>query len=198
MGYVHLRPRRWPAKQDEAARAAFRTRLAALITEADAEIWYGDESGFVGDPIPYAVLAKKGSRPRLPYTGKHLRDNVVGAVRPADGRFVSLILPWVDTESFQIFLGELQSFVTKSHAYLILDNASWHKTKRLLWGKIIPIYLPPYSPDFNPIERLWLHIKKTYFALFAAKTHNELTDYLEKTLHTYHEDNELCKSICHR
>ena len=37
---------------------------------------------------------------------------------------------------------------------LVLDNASWHKTKRLDWHHIEPVCLPPYSPDFNPIERL--------------------------------------------
>ena len=30
--------------------------------------------------------------------------------------------------------------------YLVLDNASWHHIR--------PLYLPPYSPDYNPIERL--------------------------------------------
>jgi transposase len=38
---------------------------------------------------------------------------------------------------------------------LVLDNASWHKAKSLNWHHIEPVYLPPYSPDFNPIERFW-------------------------------------------
>ena len=42
---------------------------------------------------------------------------------------------------------------------LVLDNASWQKAKRLLWHHIEPIYLPPYIPDFNPIERIWQHLK---------------------------------------
>jgi transposase len=46
--------------------------------------------------------------------------------------------------------------------YLVLDNASWHKTKKLNWYHIEPLYLPPYSPDFNPIERLWQHLKSNY------------------------------------
>jgi len=195
MGYVRLRPRRWPLGQNEAAREVFRTRLADLKADEGGEIWYGDESGVLGDPIPYSLLAKKGSRPCLAYAGKHLKDNVVGAVRPADGRFVSLILPWVNTDSFQTFLDEPQRLVTKPYAYLILDNASWHKAKRLVWGKIIPVYLPTYSPDFNPIERIWLHMKQTYFSIFAAKTHSELTNYLENVLHGYHEKQDLCKSI---
>ena len=34
---------------------------------------------------------------------------------------------------------------------LVLDNASWYKVKSLNWHHIEPMYLPPYSPDLNPI-----------------------------------------------
>ncbi len=43
--------------------------------------------------------------------------------------------------------------------HLVLDNASWHKSKRLIWHHIEPIYLPPYSLDFNPIEKIWQYLK---------------------------------------
>ena len=44
-----------------------------------------------------------------------------------------------------------------------MDNASWHKSKSLRFGAFEPTYLPPYSPDFNPIERLWLILKAEWF-----------------------------------
>ncbi|MGD9818702.1 MAG: transposase, partial [Desulfomonilaceae bacterium] len=44
-----------------------------------------------------------------------------------------------------------------------LCNASWHKSKSLNWGRFEPIFLPPYSPDLNPIERLWLIMKAQWF-----------------------------------
>ncbi|MGO8879815.1 MAG: transposase [Desulfomonilaceae bacterium] len=37
---------------------------------------------------------------------------------------------------------------------LFLDNASWHRGKDISWGRFQPVFLPPYSPDLNPIERL--------------------------------------------
>lgn len=46
----------------------------------------------------------------------------------------------------------------------VLDNASWHKTKRLNWHHIEAVYLTAYSSDFNPIERLWQHLKSHYLA----------------------------------
>jgi transposase len=41
-----------------------------------------------------------------------------------------------------------------------MDGAGWHKSKELIAPEHIEIiYLPPYSPELNPLERLWLHIK---------------------------------------
>jgi transposase len=41
---------------------------------------------------------------------------------------------------------------------------SWHKSGQLHWHHFVSCFLPPYSPDFNPIERLWLRLKTDWFA----------------------------------
>lgn len=64
--------------------------------------------------------------------------------------------------------------------YLIADNSSWHKVKRLNWHHFTPKYLPPYSPDLNPIECLWLELKAGFFADFIAKTYEDLITQLIK------------------
>ncbi len=196
MGYRYLRPRPWPDKQDEAMRARFRKLLSALKSDPKIEIWYQDESGVMGDPKPRRLLARRGSRLTIPFTGNHIKDNVVGAVRPADGRLFSLILPEVNRETFQIFLDMLQPHLGKKRVVMIMDNASWHKVKSLNWGRIEPLYLPPYSPDFNPIERIWLYLKQTFFTRFVARKHDELTDYLAEKLKFMQDNPLICKSIC--
>lgn len=46
-------------------------------------------------------------------------------------------------------------------AIIVMDGAGWHKSKDLKIPDSISImYLPPYSPELNPVERLWLHIKQ--------------------------------------
>jgi len=196
MGYTRLRPRSMPENQDEDARAAFRAREAELTADPTVELWYQDESGFQGDPRPRRILARKGSRPLLAYTGAHRSESVLGAVRPADGRFVCLIMPQANTENFQIFLDHLQSHLGSRRAVMVMDNASWHKTRVLRWGRIEPLYLPPYSPDYNPIERLWLDLKTNYFATFAAHSQEELTDHLSFALRYYMDHQHVCQSIC--
>ena len=196
MGYVRLKPRSWPLEQDEARRGAFQQRLAEVAADPAVELWFQDESGFAADPKPRRVMALKGSRPRHGYTGTHLRENVVGAVRPRDGKLACLMMPEVNTETFQIFLDHLQTQALDRRIVLVLDNASWHKAKRLRWGRIEPFYLPPYSPDFNCIERLWLDIKNQYFTYFVTKLHEELSRHLEVALKFYIDHPEVCYQIC--
>ena len=61
---------------------------------------------------------------------------------------------------------------------LVLDNAGWHKTRSLQWHHIEPVYPPPYSPDFNPIERLWQHLKSHYLAGYITKHGEQLNEKL--------------------
>jgi transposase len=79
---------------------------------------------------------------------------------------------------------------------LILDNASWHRAARVNWHHFKPKFLPGYSPDFNPIERLWLRLKADWFWDFIARTPDELTDRLCTALKSFIDQPSKTASIC--
>ena len=87
--------------------------------------------------------------------------NVCGMICPRTVEFYALEFSHSDQVCFQTFLTETSREVTYSRPrnLLICDNASWHKAAVLEWRRFEPIFLPLYSPDLNPIERLWLVIK---------------------------------------
>ncbi len=116
----------------------------------------------------------------------------MGEVRPADGRLVCLIMPQANTENFQIFLDHLPSHLGPRPVVMVIDNTSWLRN----WGRIELLCLPPYSPDFNPIERLWLDLKTNYFGTFAAHSQEKLTDHLSFALRYYMDHQDVCQSIC--
>jgi transposase len=164
-GYRLKVPQPWPDRQDDTLREEFRTRLAPLVEDPDVELWYGDETGIDGEPRPRRAWAMKGSKPRVVHNGDHIRLNILGAVCPRTGEFFVIEASHCDTDVFQVFLDEAARSITpgRKRNLLILDNASWHKRKSLNWHFFEPLYLPPYSPDFNPIERLWLIMKAEHF-----------------------------------
>jgi transposase len=155
------------------------------LNDPSIKLWFGDECGIEGDPRPRKRWVKQGSKPSIAYAGTHLRRNVIGAVCPREGRLSCMIFNHCDTDIFKVFLDNLAQDSPKIEGIrqlLVLDNASWHKAKRLNWHHIEPIYLPPYSPDFNPIERFWLRLKADYFSDFFTRKADELENRIIKAL----------------
>ncbi|MBK1833622.1 IS630 family transposase [Roseibacillus ishigakijimensis] len=200
--YARRIPRPMPEPPDreqwQNQREAFANELLELLEAPHTRVFFGDEAGFEGDPRPRQRWVKRGSRPTQGYYGGHIRQNVVGAVEPATGQLVSLIVPHNDTKVFQAFLDTMAREVPdeEKDVWLVLDNASWHKSKSLNWHHIKPRFLPPYSPDFNPIERLWQHLKSHYLAGFLTKSGLELADKLEASIRSLLSTPETLQSVC--
>jgi transposase len=177
-------PRSWPDRQDAAKRQAYMEQLQGFLRDTEIDIWYLDETGIEGDPRPRRRWAKKGSKARLPYKGAHLRMNVTGMIRPRGGDFYALEFTHSDTEVFQTFLDHANQDLEleRKRNIIICDNATWHKAKSIRWGRFEPAFLPPYSPDLNPIERLWLLIKAEWFSDFIAKDYDDLVQRIDAAL----------------
>ena len=185
LGYNLRVPQPWPERQDEEKRAIFLEKIRVLQQQPEVELWFADEAGIEGDPRPRRRWTVRGGRPRVPYRGDHIRINVVGSVCPANGQCFTMIYDGVDGAVFQHYLDELAKAVPadlEKRRILIVDNASWHKSKQLNWHHFEPMFLPGYSPDFNPIERLWLRMKSDWFSDFIARSRDELVDRLSTAL----------------
>lgn len=196
----HLRvPQPWPERQNQEERKEFEQQLHGWSADPTVELWFSDECGVEGDPRPRRRWVQPGKRRTVPYLGDHIRQNVIGAVAPQSGQLFSLIVDGMDTDVFQFFLDEMAKAVPKKEGVrqlLILDNASWHRAARVNWHHFEPKFLPGYSPDFNPIERLWLRLKADWFWDFFAPTSEHLTERLCTALKSFIDDGPKTKSIC--
>lgn len=177
-------PRSWPNGQDERQRKAFVQWLADSLTDPDTDHWFLDQTGVEGDPRPRRRWAMRGEKISVPYEGSHVRMNVTGMVCPRTGEFYALMFTHTDTQVFQVFLDHANADIPlqRKRNILICDNASWHKSSSLNWGNFERVLLPPYSPDLNPIERLWLLMKAEWFSDFIAKDRDQLIDRLSRAL----------------
>ncbi len=180
-GYALKTPQPWPDKQDEQLREAFVQQLKQLFNQTDVDIWFADESGFEGDPRPRKRWDKKGRKTRVTKNGGHLRMNVIGMVCPRTGQFFAIEASHSDSVTYQAFLDEADKTVSfqRTTNILIMDNASWHKRKATNWHGWQPKYLPPYSPDLNPIERIWNIMKARWFNNHVCKNEEKLMERLD-------------------
>jgi transposase len=191
-------PQPWPDRQDEEQRQAWLEGLRALLADPQVDLWYMDEMGVEGDPRPRRRWARVGEKTRVTKNGDHLRMNVTGMICPRTGQAFLLEFTHNDREIFQAFLDEAGKAVRteRRRNILICDNASWHKCKSVKWGIFEPMYLPAYSPDFNPIERLWLLIKAEWFSDFIAKDRDALIARLDNALNwamsRQHDNQKTC------
>lgn len=89
------------------------------------------------------------------------------AIRPATGEDFTLVLPTVSTRAMQLFLTQFAATLdSNAHAVLVLDGAGWHHPKALkVPDNITLVLLPPYSPELNPVERVWLYLRERFLSL---------------------------------
>lgn len=88
---------------------------------------------------------------------------IYGAVEAKTGDMFSLFLPWVNTEMMNLYLENMSLEYPDQQIVIIMDQAGWHKSNDLVVPDNIEIiYLPPYSPELNPVERLWKYLKTRY------------------------------------
>ena len=144
------------------------------------EVWFQDESRFGQQGTLTSVWASKGSRPERPKQTDYEWVYLYGAANPETGESVALILPWVSTELMQKHLEAISRKAGPNrHIVLVLDNAGWHTSHGLVVPENITLLpLPPYSPELNPMERLWSWIKQHYFSNRTYVDYDALLDSL--------------------
>jgi putative transposase len=88
------------------------------------------------------------------------------ACRPGTDEAFALALPEATTAGMSLFLSEFaRELAPGVHAALILDRAGWHVARGLtVPDNITLVPLPPYSPELNPVERVWLYLRERFLS----------------------------------
>ena len=106
-------------------------------------------------------------------------EYVYAAVSVRDGVLDTLILPHVNSQCMQLFLNELSFRHTEDRIVMLLDGAGWHKATTLKIPENMRLmFLPPYSPELNPVEHLWDELRKKAFGNLVFNSLDALEDHL--------------------
>ena len=130
------------------------------------ELWFMDEARVGQKGGLTHVWYQKGVRPRGVRQQGFASAHLFGAVYPERGAGVALVLPEVSTAAMEVFLAELARAVSAgTHVALVLDGAGWHVSKQLVMpANLTLIPLPPYSPELNPVERVWEYLRDRWLS----------------------------------
>ena len=122
--------------------------------------------------------APPGVRPVCPRQMVRESLYVFAALAPASGQLCALVAPSCDTEAMSVFLEQVGAEFAGQRVLLQLDGAGWHRAKALrLPENVALLSQPPHSPELNPAEHLWDHLRTHALA-------NRAFDSLDAVEHT--------------
>lgn len=160
------------------------------------KLFFQDEGRFGRIDTLVGCWAPAGVRPCLDQQIIRQYTHVFSAVCPSDGESYSLILPYADTHAMNLFLSELSKEYSQYRVVVVMDGASWHKSKNLdTFDNISIVFQPPYSPELNPVEHLWEHIREKYFWNRSWKSLDDLEDALSIALNEVAQAKDIVRSF---
>lgn len=128
---------------------------------------FGDEASFRQDPTLFRTWARRGHQPRVLTYGQRNTQHVLGAVSLTHGSFTYRFASTLNGESYLTYLSQVIRVFAPRPVDLIVDNARYHKRPDVReWcqahaEQITLWFLPPYSPEFNAMERVWGHVRRS-------------------------------------
>jgi transposase len=193
--FSYKKPKGVPHKFDEVKQADFIEYYNAL-KEA-----LGDDEPLLFMDAVHPTQATKitagwirtGSDKAIKTTGSRTRINIVGAIRLGhlQDAIIKQYEKTVNGESIIDFFKKVRAFYPNNDVInLILDGAGYHRSGEVKEAaKSLNIklhYLPPYSPNLNPIERLWKimneHARNGKYFATAKEFRQKINDFFAKTL----------------
>ena len=162
--------------------------IYALAKKKNAYVLFGDEASFPQWGTLTYTWAPKGEQPTIQTSGKRKGYKVFGLIDYFTGRFFYKAQEGrLNSDSYIAFLTEVLA-KTRKHIILIQDGARYHTSKAVdaffkkRANRLTVYQLPTYSPDFNPIEKLWKKIKTEETHLQYFPTFDDLKDKVDSAL----------------
>jgi transposase len=179
----------WPAIQEEAKRRK-------------ATVYFGDESAIRSDFHRGTTWGIKGETPVVPKTGRRFSVNMLSAVSPRGKLRFMVTESRVNAGVFIEFLKRLLHNA-KRPIYLIVDGHPTNKAKKVrkfidsTKGRLKLFYLPPYSPELNPDELVWNHVKSHHLGRTVVDTKETLQTLVHSALRSLQRSTRLLKQFFH-
>ena len=124
----------------------------------------------------FATLGAARSTHRLDPGLRRGRLYIFGAICPKDGKGAALVLPRCNIAAMNLHLAEIAMAVAPgAHAVLVLDQAGWHLSDKLIVPPNITLVpLPSKCPELNPVENVWQFIRDNWLSNRVFRSYDDI------------------------
>jgi transposase len=181
LGFVYKKAKSVPGKADKEKQKDFIENYFALKEKSEGKIYFADSVHPQHNAIISYGWIKRGEDFAIPSNCGRYHLNINGAIDIESMEVVTRTCDWVNADAIRDLLRALRIKNPNGEViYLVMDNARYNRAasvkKLAVELGIELVYLPPYSPNLNPIERLWKFFKRKVLYNQYYKTRAEFKE----------------------
>ena len=206
-GLTYQKPEREYYELNEEARMKWQRyevpKIRRAVQKYRAILYFQDESNVSLTAFLGKTWAPRGQTPRARVTGKRGGVAAMSAISLPGHLVFRLLEKRIGSGKVIDFLGQMLKHHPRRHLVVVMDQAPPHTSKKTKgWIASQPrlhvFYLPKYSPDWNPDEKVWNHLKHQELASHQAKTKEELKHLTRRKLQSMAKRPHLLRGLYFR
>ena len=178
-------------------------QIRRAVKKYGAILYFQDESNISLAPVLARTWAPRGKTPIQEVTGNRGSISAMSAISSSSSLVFRLYEKRIASPQIIEFLQQILDYHARRHIVVVMDQASCHvsiMTKNYVESqkRLHVFYLPPYSPDFNPDEDVWNHLKHQELKSHQAKSKLELKELTNRKLQDMASNRTLLQGIFFR
>lgn len=178
-------------------------KIRAAVAEYRALLYFQDEANVSLTALLAKTWAPRGETPKQAVTGKRGGVAAMSAITGRGQLIFRLHDKRIASPEVIDFLTQMLQHHPRRHLVVVMDQAPPHTSKATAefiatQRRLHVFHLPKYSPDWNPDEKVWNHLKHQELKGHQARTKAELTELTQDKLTTMSKDSELLRGIFFR
>lgn len=172
--------------------------LRKRFPDKDIQLWFQDEARIGQQGTVCRMWAEKGSCPRAIRQTNYKWTYLFGSVCPLTGQCHGWRMPYANTWIMNLYLKDFaRQLPSNTHALMVMDGAGWHSSNDLEIPENVSILLlPPYSPELNPTELIWRHLRQRKLSNRLYPTIDDLEAAVDDTWLWISNQQEELSSLC--
>jgi len=206
-GLTYQKPERQYFEMDEESRDEWmRTeapKIRRTVKKYRALLYFQDEANVSLTAFLGKTWAPCGHTPRQKVTGKRGGVAALSAINGMGRLIFKLHEKRINSDEVIAFLGQMLRHHRRRHLVVVMDQAPPHTSKKTMayvaeQSRLHVYHLPKYSPDWNPDEKVWNHLKHQELKGHQAKTKIELREMTQSKLEKMSKNPSLLRGIFFR